>query len=219
MTYCRVAAATNNVLAGKEPVPPAEAADVLEKSQVQDSGAGIFAAVLFDTDFISPRLNVLQELAVRLGTVAPEVLENVRERVLRHGDLQQIIEQRDDRIVGSRLPAERHGLLVVLALVDDAVGEHGLVGDAEDESAVLDVVFGSAVGPHGLHGCFDALHRVKHVVESHADVFRAGFGGDGVEHVDCAFDEVGGVLDHVDVGQDEACFRRSGIETVFEGAD
>ena len=188
ITYCRVAATTNNVLAGEQPVPPTEAANVLEKSQVQHSSTGILATVLFHADFISPCLNVFQELTVRLGTVAPEVLENVRERVLRHGDLQQIVEQRDDRVVGAGLAAERHGLFVVLAHVYDAVGEHGLVGDAEDEGAVLkkgqqwktcfspklgpylDVVFGPAVRPHSLHGRFDALHRIEHVVESLADV-------------------------------------------------
>ena len=195
-----MAAATNDVLAGEEPVPPAEAADVFEKSQVQDSSTGILATVLSHTDLFGPCLDVFQKFAVRFGTVASEVLEDVRERVLRHGDLQQVIKQRDDRVVGPGLAAERHGLLVVLALVDDAVGEHGLVGDAEDESSVLNIVLRSAVGPHGLHGRFDALHRVEHVVESHADVFGAGIGGDGVEHVDCAFDEVGGVLDHVDMG-------------------
>ena len=137
MTYCRVAATTNDVLAGKEPVPPAEAADVFEKPQVQDSSTGVLATVLSHTNLFSPCLDVFQKFAVRLGTVASEVLEDVRERVLRHGDLQQVVEQRDDRVVGARLAAERHGLFVVFAFVYDAVGEHGLVGNTEDEGAVL----------------------------------------------------------------------------------
>jgi len=137
MTYSRVTAPPNNILAGKQPVPPPEAAHMLKQSQVKHSSTSIFTTVFFHTDLFGSRLDVFQKLAVRLGTVASEVLEDVRERVLRHGDLQQIVEQRDDRVVGARLAAERHGLFVVLAFVDDAVGEHGLVGYAEDESAVL----------------------------------------------------------------------------------
>jgi hypothetical protein len=110
---------------------------MLEKSQVQHSSTGILATVLPHTDFLSPLLDVFQELAVRLRAVASEVFEDVRERVLRHGDLQQVIEQRDDGVVGSGFSAKRHGFFIVLAFVNDAVGEHGLVGYAEDESAVL----------------------------------------------------------------------------------
>ena len=87
-----MAAPTNNILAGKKPVSPTEAADVLKQSQIQHSSTGVLTAVLFHTDFLSSRLDVFQELAVRLGTVAPEVFEDVRERVLRHGDLKQRVE-------------------------------------------------------------------------------------------------------------------------------
>lgn len=38
-------------------------------------------------------------------------------------------------IISTTFAAERHGLVVVEAFVDDAVGEHALGGDAEDESA------------------------------------------------------------------------------------
>ena len=34
----------------------------------------------------------------------------------------------------------------------------------------------------------------------------AGLGRDGVEGIDGAFDEIGRVLHHVDVSQDETCF-------------
>ena len=135
-----MAAATNDVLAGKEPVPPTEAADVLEKSQVQDSSTSILATVVPNANLCGSLLNVFQELAVWLWAIASEVFQDARERVLRHGNLQQIIQQRDNRVVSPRLPAERHGLSVVLALVDHAVREHGLIGDAKDEGAVLGMV-------------------------------------------------------------------------------
>jgi hypothetical protein len=139
-SYCWVAATTNDILAGKEPVPPTEAADMLEKSKVQDSSTSILRTVVSHTDLFGSLLNILQELTVRLRTIASEILEDVRERILRHRDLQQVVEQRDDRIIGTRLAAEIHGLFVVLAFVDDAVREHRLIGDAEDEGAVLRLV-------------------------------------------------------------------------------
>jgi hypothetical protein len=76
-----MATTTNNVLAGKQPVPPTEAAHMLEKSQVQNSSTGIFATVIAHADFLGPLLNILQELTVRLRTVASEVFENARPAV------------------------------------------------------------------------------------------------------------------------------------------
>ena len=64
----------------------------MDTSAARSSSTSILTTVLPHTDLLSPLLNVFEELAVRLGTVAPEVLEDVRERVLRHGDLQQVVE-------------------------------------------------------------------------------------------------------------------------------
>jgi hypothetical protein len=45
-----------------------------------------------------------------------------------------------DAVVGTALAAEVQGLVVLAALVDNSVGEHGLVGDAEDENAEREVL-------------------------------------------------------------------------------
>lgn len=53
-----------------------------------------------------------------------------------------------DAVVGTALAAEVEGLVVFDAVVDDAVGEHGLVGDAEDKDAEGEVLGGLGMGPH-----------------------------------------------------------------------
>lgn len=53
-----------------------------------------------------------------------------------------------DAVVGTALTAEVEGLVVFDTVVDDAVGEHGLVGDAEDEGAEGEVLGGLGISPH-----------------------------------------------------------------------
>ena len=50
-------------------------------------------------------------------------------------------------VVGSGLSSERHGL-VTDTFVDDAIGEHGLGCDAEDEGAEVCVALWFAAIPH-----------------------------------------------------------------------
>src|SRR5579859_2955422 len=83
--------------------------------------------------------HVCEKLAVWFGAIAAEILEDLGERVSRHWDLEQGVEQGDDAVVRTRLATEAHGLLVVVSLVDDAAREHGLIRDAKDEGAVRGV--------------------------------------------------------------------------------
>lgn len=53
-----------------------------------------------------------------------------------------------DGVIGTALTAEEHRLVVVDALVDHSVGEHGLRCDAEDEDAEGEVVGWLGVFPH-----------------------------------------------------------------------
>lgn len=62
--------------------------------------------------------------------------------------LELIRRQAYDAVVGSRLSAEVQGLVVLDALIDDAIGEHGLGGDAEYEHTERDVVAWLGVLPH-----------------------------------------------------------------------
>lgn len=53
-----------------------------------------------------------------------------------------------DAVVGAALAAEGEGLVVFDPVVDHAVREHGLVGDAEDEDAEGEVLGRLGVTPH-----------------------------------------------------------------------
>ena len=156
---------------------------------------------------------------MRLRAVGAKVPQNVREWVGRHGDLEQVVEERDDGVVGTGLAAEVQWCGRV-ARVDDARGEHGLAGDAEDEGAVAVVVSWQGVRPHRFHGGFDARHGAQHGVEAVVDGgVRAGMRRDGVEEGDGAGDQWSGLTHHVHVREDEARLGAFGVEAVLEGAD
>lgn len=80
-----------------------------------------------DADIFCSGADVGEEVSVGFGAVAAEVFEDFCERVLRHGDLEEAVEEGDDGVVGAGFAAEVLGLVVGVAVVDDAVGEEGLV--------------------------------------------------------------------------------------------
>lgn len=82
------------------------------------------------------------------GAVGAEVFQNIGQRVYGHSNLQEVVGAGDHAIVGTGLAAEgeRCG---GDAFVEDAVGEHGLGVDAEDEGAELGVAPWRGFGPHG----------------------------------------------------------------------
>lgn len=51
-------------------------------------------------------------------------------------------------VVGTALATEVEGLIIFAAFVHHTVGEHGLVGDAEDEDAEREVLGWLRVAPH-----------------------------------------------------------------------
>jgi len=51
-------------------------------------------------------------------------------------------------VVSAALTAEGEGLVVLDALIDHAVGEHRLVGDAEDENPEREVLLWLGISPH-----------------------------------------------------------------------
>lgn len=212
-------ATANDVLTGKKPMPPAEAADVLEQTQVEDFGLQVFAAIVFDPDVFSALTNVGEEVAMWFWTVVAEVFEDFGEWISRHWDLEEVVEKWDDAVIGAGLAAEVEGLVVVDALVDYAVGKHGLVGDAKDEGAIADVVLRSGVRPHILHGLLDDVHGVEQELERVGDGGRACVGSDSIKHLDCALDEAACVSHHVDMSENEASLGRVWIKTTLETTD
>jgi len=58
-----------------------------------------------------------------------------------------------DTIVGTAFAAKVEGLVVLDAVIDYAVREHGLVGDTEDEDAEGEILRWLGVTPHGYILC------------------------------------------------------------------
>lgn len=84
---------TNDILAGKEPVAPAEAADVVQGPQKQHSRLRILDSIAPHVEILSLFADVGEELAVWTGAVGAELVENFGERGGRHGDLAEVVEE------------------------------------------------------------------------------------------------------------------------------
>ena len=193
----------DDILPRKQPMPPAKAAHMIEQLQVADSGFDILAAVITDTDRLGLLPDAGEELTMRLRTVTAEVLQDLREWVRWHWDLQQPIEEWDDAVVRSRFSTDEHGPAIVVTFVDDAVGKHGLVGDAEDESTVGEVVFWFGLRPHRFHRLLDYFHSVEQQGEGFQHP-RLAIRGNGIKQLRASTDEIRSALDHMDVREYEA---------------
>ncbi|KAI6767734.1 hypothetical protein HG530_005743 [Fusarium avenaceum] len=167
----RVHGVLEDVLAGEHPVSPAETSDVVEDSEVQHCKTEIagFGEEISHADLYSCLADVLEECAVRLGAVFAELDEDIGKRVLGHWDLADVVQERNNGIVGSRFSTEELRLVVVLSLVDNTIREHGLLGDAVDKGSVGHVILWKGLSPHALHVRLDDLHGVE-------DEFQASLG-------------------------------------------
>lgn len=84
---------TNDVLAGEEPVAPAEAAHMVQRLEEEDGGLGVLDREFLDTDLLGLLADVGQELAVRMRAVGAEFVKNLRQRSRGHGDLAEVVEK------------------------------------------------------------------------------------------------------------------------------
>jgi hypothetical protein len=69
--------ATNDILAGEQPVTPAEAAYVIEGPEEEDGCLGVLHGVLLDADFLGLFTDVGEEFAVGEGAVGAEFVEDL----------------------------------------------------------------------------------------------------------------------------------------------
>lgn len=106
---------------------PSEAADVLEESEIENFGLEVLETVVFDCEFLGSGADVGEEVSVRLGSVAAKVFQDFCERILRHGDLKEAVQEGNDGVVGTGLATEVLWLVVGVAVVDDTIGEERLV--------------------------------------------------------------------------------------------
>jgi hypothetical protein len=218
----------DDVLSGELPMTPPKGANVVQDTQVQDYSAEVAGVgeEIANTHISSLFTDGSKELAMRLRSVLSKLAQDLSKRVLGHRDLAKVIEKRNDTIIRSRLAAEELRLVIVLALVDDAVREHGLIGDAVDEGAVGHVVFRQRVGPHFLHVGFDDGHGLEDRLKTDFGVGDGVFivllgasGRDGFDDVGGAFDQFASLSDHVNVSEDETRFGRLWVKTFLESAN
>lgn len=122
--------------------------------------------VLFQPDVGGSAFHPFQEFPVVAWSVRAEVIEDVSKRSLWHGDLQQIIAERDlfrrasafqlekfeasksyHAIIRTTLASKGHRFFGD-AFIHHAMGEHRLTRDAEDEGAKAGVGAGFTLLPH-----------------------------------------------------------------------
>ena len=89
----RVGSTADDVLAGEEPVAPAEAAHMVQGLQEQHGSLGVLDAVFLNTDLLGLLADVGQELAVRTRAVGTEFVKNLCQGSGGHGDLAEVIEE------------------------------------------------------------------------------------------------------------------------------
>jgi hypothetical protein len=87
--------AANNILAGEQPVAPAEAANMIQSPEEEDCCLGVLDGVLLHADFLGLFANVREEFAVGVGAVGAEFVEDLGEGGRRHGDLAEMVEEGD----------------------------------------------------------------------------------------------------------------------------
>lgn len=87
--------ATNDILAGKQPVAPSEAADMVQGLQEEDGCLGIVDREVTDADFGGFGVQVGKECAVGEGAVGAELVEDFGQGGGGHGDLEEVVEEGD----------------------------------------------------------------------------------------------------------------------------
>lgn len=70
---------TNNILARKQPMTPAEAPHMVERLQEENRSLDVFDSVLAHTHFRCFGVDVREEVAVGVGTVGAEFVEDFGE--------------------------------------------------------------------------------------------------------------------------------------------
>lgn len=72
---------------------------------------------------------------------------------------------------------------------------------------------------HTLHRSLNPLHSPQNLAEPLINLRPRAARLEGIDDLDGAADQLGGVLDHVDVGQDEAGLGALGVKAALKGAD
>lgn len=194
----------DDVLLGEGPMSVSEIPDLVNSGEEDGSRVGVLLCKVTDLVLTSLLFNKLEELGMVVRAVGSEVLQHSREWVRGHGlcQLEQVITHRDHGVVRAGFSTMEHRL-IRNSLVYHALGEHGLVLGAHNKGTELEVVCGEGALPHSVHFLVDLFvgrdDFGEALVEGLTVVLPCGF--EGLHGV---LDELTGVGDHGDVGDDEA---------------
>ncbi|GMF81222.1 unnamed protein product [Aspergillus oryzae] len=86
---------TNDILAGEQPMTPAEAPHMVQGLQEENDGLGVLDHEVADADLRGLGVHVGEELAVREGAVGAELVQDLGEWCGRHGDLTEVVKEGD----------------------------------------------------------------------------------------------------------------------------
>lgn len=87
--------ALNDVFSGKEPVPPSEAADMVKCLHVEEHGLWVLHGILGDVELSRFSSDMGKELAVGHGTVCTELMQDLSQGGVWHGDLAEVVKEWD----------------------------------------------------------------------------------------------------------------------------
>lgn len=91
----RVRSAADDVLAGEEPVAPAEAANVVQSAKEKNGSLRVLHSVVLNADLFGLLPDVCQELAMGKRAISTELMKDFSEWGFGHGNFAEVVEQRD----------------------------------------------------------------------------------------------------------------------------
>lgn len=84
---------SNDILTGKQPVPPAEASHMIECLEIKDNSLDILDSKVAYANLLCLGVDVRKEFTVGKGPVGTEFVKDLGERSRRHGDLAEMVQK------------------------------------------------------------------------------------------------------------------------------
>lgn len=200
----RVLGVLDDILLGEGPMSVSEIPDLVNGGEEDGGRVGVLLCKVTDLVLTGLFFNKLEELGMVVGAVGSEILQDSREGVRGHGlcQLEQVIAHRDHRIIRTGLSTMEHWL-IRNSLIDHSLREHGLVLGAHNKGSELEVICGEGSLPHGVHFLVDLFVGRDDFGETLVKGLTIVFAG-SFESLHGVLDELTGMGDHGDVGDDEA---------------
>mmetsp|Transcript_37877 Transcript_37877/g.33892 ORF Transcript_37877/g.33892 Transcript_37877/m.33892 type:complete len:280 (+) Transcript_37877:478-1317(+) len=202
-----------DIALGEVPMSVSEFSDVVQERQVQQGRFRMRESKVLNTNSSGSVFNPTNILIVAVGTISSEISQDLSQGILGHesSELKEVINGGNDGVIGTRFTSIRHGLITD-TLIDDAIGEHGLVLNTQNEGSEVVVVLRLGSDPHGLHLIVDVPNDRQEVgegINSGSMILIL----DGLKNTVNTADQLAGVGVHGNVGGDETVLRSSSFKS------